>query len=256
MKEVAIKSWDDLLERLQSKEFDNSSYIFRGVSSSEHKLRPKVGRILDGKECFTPTREMSLYERFSQFSALHLTGRRDDPWENIAVAQHHGLPTRLLDWTFNPLVAAYFALEGRFPAGTADSELDSEESADTKLPAAIYVRQLPRQVNVRTVLNPLDVGEDEVFSFLSPHTTTRLAVQSGVFTVHGKPNQDWEGRGATVLLLDFDRKEWLKATKRLLRFGMHRYALFPDLDGLSTYLQFRYTRGFSLQLAKMATASD
>ena len=255
MIEIEIKSWDGLLDKLQSKDFDSSSYIFRGVANFNYKLRPKIGRVVDGKRRFNLTRERALYDRFSQFSALHRLGRLDDPWENIAVAQHHGLPTRLLDWTFNPLVAVYFALEDRFPAGSgnADSSSNITDNADTRPPAAIYARRLPKQVDIRSVRSPLDLAEGDVLSFLPPHALPRLAVQSGVFTVHGKPDKDWDDNKTHVLLLSFDRKETTKATKKLLRFGVHRYALFPDLDGLSSYLQFRYTRGFSLQLAKLAT---
>jgi type I restriction enzyme M protein len=252
VKKVVIECWDDLLKELQSKKFDRSYYIFRGVTNIGHKLRPKVGRILDGQKRYSPASEKALYNRFNQFSVLYRSGRLDDPWENIALAQHHGLPTRLLDWTFNPLVAAYFALEGRVAPEANGSAANSTESADPETSAAIYVIRLPKQVDVSSVRSPLDVAKGEILSFLPPHSTPRLAVQSGVFTVHGTPDQDWENKTTQVLQLDFDQKEWMNATKRLLRFGMHRYTLFPDLDGLSNYLQFRYVRGFSLQLAKTA----
>jgi hypothetical protein len=256
MKKVVLKSWDELLDAVQSERFDRSSYIFRGVSNSKHNLRPKIGRIFDGQLPYTPAKEKALYKWFKQFSALYRSGRLDDPWENIALAQHHGLPTRLLDWTFNPLVAVYFALEGGFPVGTNDSLASVDESEDSRTAAVIYVRRLPKQVDVESVRTPMDLEEQDVLSFLPPHTTPRLAVQSGVFTVHGKPDQDWESNGTQVLLLDFERKEWKNATKKLLRFGIHRYALFPDLDGLSTYLQFRFVRGFSLQLSQMAATNS
>ena len=48
-------------------------------------------------------------------------------------------------------------------------------------------------------------------------------------------------KSARSLLLKFDRAEWLRATRRLLRFGMNRYSLFPDLDGLSGHLYSLYT---------------
>ncbi|MGB9288729.1 MAG: hypothetical protein WCC31_08485, partial [Terracidiphilus sp.] len=89
-----------------------------------------------------------------------------------------------------------------------------------------------------------------------PHATSRIAVQSGVFTVHGKPNKDWNDDETTVLILSLNREKSLNATRRLLRFGIHRYALFPDLDGLSSFLRFRYNRGFSLKLAKVASAAE
>jgi hypothetical protein len=255
MRNVVLKCWDELLKTVQSEKFDRSSYIFRGVSNSKHNLRPKIGRIFDGRLPYTLPREKALYKWFNQFSALYRSGRLDDRWESIALAQHHGLPTRLLDWSFNPLVAAYFALERGFPVGRNNSMASVDESEDSGTAAAIYVRRLPRQVDVESVRTPLALGEKDVLSFLPPHTTHRLAAQSGVFTVHGKPDRDWESNGTQVLLLDFDQKEWKNATKKLLRFGIHRYALFPDLDGLSAYLQFRFVRGFSLQLSKMAATN-
>ncbi|MFZ1939836.1 MAG: FRG domain-containing protein [Terracidiphilus sp.] len=252
MKTIELSNWEEILEHIQSSTFDDSSYIFRGVTDASHKLRPKIGRDLECRFHYTKSREKDLYERFRQYSALFGAGRTHDQWEDIAIAQHHGLPTRLLDWTFNPLVAAWFALEGRCPP-----VLDRKHHSSMPEPehsAAIYARRLPEQVNIETFPSPLDVDGD--FSFLPPHATSRIAVQSGVFTVHGKPNKDWNDDETTVLILSLNREKSLNATRRLLRFGIHRYALFPDLDGLSSFLRFRYNRGFSLKLAKVASAAE
>jgi hypothetical protein len=144
-------------------------------------------------------------------------------------------------------------LEDRCPAVVEDSTNSAAKAKELPL-AAIYVRLLPEQINVKTFPNPVDVKGN--FSFLPPHTTSRIAVQSGVLKVHEKPNKDWDDEGTKVILLDFNRENSLDATRRPLRFGIHKYALFLDLDGLSGYLRFRYNRGFSLRLAKMATAAE
>jgi len=256
MEEIEVRDWDHLLDVLRSKRFDVSQCIFRGASNFfEHKLKPKIGRLVDGHQPYSLRRELFLLERFKQFAALHITSYYPaSDWDFIALAQHHGLPTRLLDWTFNPLVAAYFALERRFPQVPKKRKPGPSTFSPANYPAVIYARTLPNQVDTSRIVDPLTVPE--VLSFLPSHTTRRIAVQSGVFTVHNKPNQDWDDYQTVALLLNFDEAKWRLATRRLLRFGFHRYSLFPDLDGLSDYLSSLYTRHFSLQLGITAPSAD
>lgn len=255
MEEITVTNWDELQAELQTTELDKSFTIFRGVPDyTKHKLRPKIGRAVDGHMPYNKHREKFLYERFKQFSALHCNVRVEDPWDVVALGQHHGLATRLLDWTFNPLVAAWFALENRFPPVPKTVIPGPSTYPGPKYPAAIYARKLPTQVNLKSNPSPLDVKK--VYSFLPTHGAQRIAVQSSVFTVHNKPDEDWDDDETVALLLDFDKTAWRRTTRRLLRFGMNRYTLFPDLDGLSWHLTSLYTRGFSLQLGKTAPPDD
>lgn len=128
------------------------------------------------------------------------------------------------------------------------------ERHQPKYPAVVYARMLPDQIEQTTFKSPLDV--DRVMSPLPNHATRPITVQSGLFTVHNEPCHDWDDDQIQALLLNFDQKESRRATRRLLRLGFHRYALFPDLDGLSAHLSVLYTRDFSLQLADIAAPRD
>src|SRR5947209_4593350 len=86
--------------------------IFRGMGRAEYTLTPTMGRCpLADRLPDRAQAERRLFRRFKERTPPFLTFTPRDDWEWLAVAQHHGLPTRLLDWTSNPLVALYFAME-------------------------------------------------------------------------------------------------------------------------------------------------
>src|ERR1700686_3047090 len=81
--------------------------LFRGQPQDD-PLLPKIGRgsckpgLLD--------QEQRLFAEFRRRSAAYLDATNRDDWDMLAIAQHHGMATRLLDWTDNPLVALWFAV--------------------------------------------------------------------------------------------------------------------------------------------------
>lgn len=222
-----ISTNEDFYEfvKIYTSSSSKTDYIFRGVKSTEYKLISGIGRIgtNGGVERFTITKEKELLKLFHQKSFPFLKKELDE-WEFLAFAQHHGLPTRLLDWTWNPLVALYFAVEKEC------SEIDS----------AVYIWKK----NVKGLLvqpkykSPFTIREVELF--IPKHSVNRIIAQSGVFTVHPKPNEEFEdGGNISVIKIKHHIRREIK--KKLERFGIHRGTLFPDLDGIAEYVKWLRT---------------
>ncbi len=105
---VRVDDWKTLHEKLES--MRDSGWIFRGVSSPKHYLLPSIGReVVYGH--YKLAQEKRLFNEFKKRAFALISDPRFDDWDWLAYGQHIGVPTRLLDWSVNPLVALYFALE-------------------------------------------------------------------------------------------------------------------------------------------------
>lgn len=210
--------------------YDGEYTIYRGVKHADYDLRPRVGRIplKEGSGLLEEERTLFKWfvERARPFVGLDL--ELSSEWVALALAQHHGLPTRLLDWTRNPLVALYFAVE---------KEHQPHELVKHSADSAVYV--LKKHGAVETVDEESDLypfSGRKVRRFIPPHIDSRIVVQVGVFTVHGDPEEPYPFPFDAVekLVIPADcRREW---KQRLHVLGVNRASLFPDLDNLAAHL--------------------
>lgn len=218
MKTRTIKSVEDLLGIVQS--YTNATVIYRGVESSYYDLIPKIGRRRRGGKRLELKDERYIFRLFKQRAVVHLGRSPIDDGEWLAIAQHHGLPTRLLDWTRNPLVAAYFAV------------ID-----ETKDDSAIYAYQSKVYLSMEKHLDPFKV--DRVARVVPNHATVRITVQSGLFTIHPTPTEPFTSSDIVKFIIPNDARKPIK--KALSKIGVDRASMFPDLDGIARHVDWLRT---------------
>ena len=225
-----VTSFAELHARLSTYDKD---WIFRGQADARWELLPKAGR--------RPykTHEYALFESWKRRAAEHLAPRHHSEWDLIAIAQHHGLATRLLDWTTNPLNAAYFSVREH-----------TRTSGPAVIHAAKFVKAFSKSAETARS-NPLEF--DEIGIFRPRGVVPRIVRQGGLFTVHGPPDLSLErltrDHTTKIVALErivIDQSYRPKLLAELARYGIHAAALFPDLDGISTYLDWSAERGVFL----------
>jgi hypothetical protein len=206
-KKITLESFLDLHKVIAMRYVQKGGpFIYRGVRDADFKLVPKVGRF----RRYTKRSERDILYQFKRYARVLLEHDIKNDWELLAAAQHHGLPTRLLDWTSNPLVAAFFATEGQ-------DETDR----------AIYVLNAFWIVDTTKYRSPLQVRDVGVFQ--PGHITGRIAAQAGHFTIHPRPAEPLDRRTIDKLIIP---KRLRRAFQFMLHnYGIHRGTLFPDLDG-------------------------
>jgi hypothetical protein len=205
---------------LVTETYNRKKDIYRGVSNKQYELRPKIGWIDISPKNNRGAAERKLLRRFKERAIPFLQYEPKNDWDWLALAQHHGLPTRLLDWSRNPLVALFFAVE-------KESDTDS----------AIYVLRNRYMLSSIKYKHPDDC--DEVLKYVPNRINPRITAQTGVFTIHPQPDVPYDSDDIDkVVIKNEDRK---KLKKVLDTYGINRASLFPDLDGLTTHLTYQLT---------------
>ncbi len=246
-KEKNIAKWSEFEQDVAKKLYRN--WLFRGHSKIEWKLESSLYRLFNDIQFILPRErkfardqhEEELIRVFREHAPLYLLSypKKNEKLEWLSIMQHYGTPTRLLDVTFSPYVAAYFALE----EGHEDccvfaikhkhfTDIDKEHFEGDE-----YKKNLFK-----------DQRDDKSFfiPFEPEHKTERLVAQQGAFLISSTNYQTYDEilqnyRGYKNYCKKYILKKEIRyeGLRKLKQMNITSATLFPGIDGFSRSLKFQ-----------------
>lgn len=260
MPEITVASWSQLQDELYAGSWNpelarfRSRMAFRGSPDAVYDLRTSLMR-LGGDYSRHEGHLLRNFRKYAQQTEV----RADSTWDWLAVAQHHGLPTRLLDWTYSPYVALHFVTADLETYG-ADGvvwcvdftrtnqflprplrQLLQEEGSD------VFTGELLSQA-AQTLGGLERLAAEEFLLFLEPPSLdARIVNQFALFALMSRAiarlDQWLSDRPECWRRLRIPARLKWEIRDKLDQANLSERVLFPGLDGLSSWLKRYYSPG-------------
>ncbi|HEX2835661.1 MAG TPA: FRG domain-containing protein [Thermoanaerobaculia bacterium] len=254
--EIRVSSWLELQEAVfegswqQPLARHRSQYVFRGVPRARHALATSLqtGHFEQHERHL-----LTSFRKYAMRSAVH----GDSVWNWLSLAKHHGLPTRLLDWTYSPYVAMHFATHDvrHFDDDAAIWCVDYRRTNEL-LPKPLRRIAEEEDVNILTTellhrvagsLAEFDAlaKHDFVVFFEPPSLDERIVNQFALFSLPSSPTLPLEEllkqREASYKRIVIPAALKWEIRDKLDQANITERVLFPGLDGLSQWLKRYFT---------------
>lgn len=255
--DVRVQSWQQLCEEVYQDSWKplmgryRSDYAFRGLSDMSYSLKNSFLRNCGD----SPELEYHLLRNFRKYSIQSDNLQTGTFWRSLVLAQHHGLPTRLIDWTYSPFIAMHFAT-----ANTEKYDIDGViwkvdfVKVNQLVPAPFSSLLTEEKCNAFTLemlekivsLSEFDKlsKENQVIFFEPPSLDERIINQFALFSVMTNPTailDDLLIKHPDIYRRIIIPKELkLEVRDKLDQANITERVLFPGLDGLAKWLKRHY----------------
>ena len=256
--DIVVTSWNQLVEEVYGDSWKlglsryRSDYAFRGLSDCTYELKTSFLRNCGNK----PELEYHLLRNFRKYARTSNFNTISSQWHTMILSQHHGLPTRLLDWTFSPFIAMHFAI-----ANTEKYDIDGViwmvdfVKVNQLSPEPLKGLLTSEKCNAFTAemlemhftnLQKFDevFGNDQAVFFEPPSLDDRIVNQYALFSVMSNPIaifDSWLAKHQHIYRRIIIPKElkW-EIRDKLDQANITERVLFPGLDGLASWLKRHY----------------
>lgn len=257
MQEVIIHSWDELQKAVFDDVWDEKvmryrdNCVYRGAADEKWDLVPSLNRVC----AHDLSLESHVFRQFRKYGYAELA-EYSGFWSVLPVAQHHGLPTRLLDWTYSPMVAAHFATE--------DTEFYDRDGVIWQLDLKQFKAQLPELLRMKlreSDSNIFTIGmleklipdfdwmktlSDEPYAvFFEPSSMIdRIVNQYALFSVMSDSSvllSDWiKEKKIESKRIIIPKEVKLEIRDKLDYINISERMIYPGLDGVCKWITRRY----------------
>lgn len=256
MQEIIIHNWDELQHAIFDGVWDadilryRDNRVYRGMADASWGLVPSLNRVC----AHDMTLERQMLRSFRKYGYADLQ-QVSSFWQMLAMAQQYGLPTRLLDWTYSPLVAAHFATEDQ---ETYDRDgiiwCVQIDQMNRQLPPALKTMLQAERGNIFTMEMLDRIGdsfealqaisaEPFAFFFEPASAVNRIANQYALFSVCSDPAVTLDalpGTAAFFRRIVIPSAVKLEIRDKLDYINISERMIYPGLDGICKWITRRY----------------
>lgn len=264
VQDIVIQSWNDLNDAVYGESWQGaigryrSSFVFRGIASA--RLATLSTGLMRLGGAYTEM-EGHLLRNFRKYAHLDViqTVPDDSTWHWLAMAQHHGLPTRLLDWSYSPFVAAHFATASVEQYGSdgliwAFNYVEAQQHLPRLLRQILNdeasnvftAEMLQRSASTLAAFDRLETDGNHFVAFFEPPSLdSRIVNQYALFSLMSSPAvslDEWLDRHPELFrrIIIPSEVKW-EVRDKLDHANITERVLFPGLDGLSSWLRRYYS---------------